>query len=219
MERDEREFFLKGLRLQMAARKLNQRSLAKLAGLSSVTISRYFSPNTDSFPADESVEKICSGLKMTADEIIRSALPAQVRLPEPPRFRSTPSDYMPVDEVMQSMSAVSAAYMKIDARLKYWMGIVEALPVAVVVVRDGLLYTQNRASRALWQGVGRPLCDNCKDPKCAECGCEIKKAVDSGLDIERLKNIDGVAYKMQTTHFQANDHNYHIVTMTCVEIR
>jgi len=215
MRKEDRLDFLKGLKKKMAEMELNQVNFANLVGVSAVTVSRWFSPNTEDFPSDESLEKVCSALGMTEDDIIAIVNPPKQVRTKPPTVVSIPSDYMAVDDVVQTLSTVSASFIKADARLKFWGQLIEALPMPVMVVRDGIIYVQNRASRAIWIGIGKPLRESCHDPRCKEVGhCDIEVALDSSRDIERYKKLGDDYYKVVTGHFSANNHNYNVVVIT-----
>ena len=217
MRKEDKDLFIKGLKKAISAQGHNQTTFAKHIGVRSVTVSRWLSPNTKDFPSEDSLEKISTGLAMTEDEIIALTLPPRPTLPTAPNKLPAPlpADYMSVDAVVQTLSAVSASFIKADARLEFWKQLLESLPIPVMVVRDSVVYIQNRASRALKIGVGKPLCEWCLDPKCRENGrCDIEESLITGRDISRYKRIGDNYYNIVTGHFSANNNSYNVVMLT-----
>ena len=219
-EEDYRAFII-GIRQTIDVNGLDQKEVAIRAGVNHVNFNKVLNHRTGS--SAKYRHKICEVLGVTVEDMIRIGSPAQQPVPQiaAPFPVTIPKDYMPTDEVVQyvarvsaSLSDISAAYAKIDARLKYWQQLFETMPVPVVVLRDGLVYNQNRRSRAIWDGLGRSLCSGCRDEKCKEYDCNIKDAIDKGKDIEVYKMIGDDYYKVIATHFSANNHEYTTIVIT-----
>ena len=214
MIEDDKPFFIKGLKVKMAEMGMKQVDFARYFGMNPVTINRYFKGK--SFPDGKSMSIIRSRLGMTEDEIVGIVKPRVLINPQatPPVQVSIPKEYMSADDAAHVLSSLAATVRKMDSRLKYWQQVFEALPVPVIVLRDGLVYSQNRRSRAIWDGLGRSLCSGCQDEKCKDYGCNIKDAIDKGKDIEVYKMIGDDYYKVIATHFSANNHEYTTIVIT-----
>ena len=219
MTREETEYFLLGVQKTIADKGLIQRDVALTAGVSPENFSKVLNRRIGS--SAKYRRRICEALGVTEAEMVQVGSPVHQNIPQPqqPPTRMfaapLPADYMAVDDVVQTLSAVSASFIKADARLKFWSQLIESLPIPVLVVRDGLVYVQNRASRAIWLGVGKPLCSGCTDPKCKEQGfCDISEAIETGRDIVRFKKIGDDYFKVSTGHFSANNHSYNVVMIT-----
>ena len=222
MTREETEYFLLGVQRTIVDKGLVQKEVALTAGVSPENFSKVLNKRIGS--SAKYRRRICEVLGVTEEDMVRvgspTQPPVQVAIPFP---AAIPTDYLPTDEVVQylarvssSMSEVGSSYIKLDARLKYWMQMVEAMPVPVIVTRDGIVFTQNRKSRAIWDGLGKPLCSGCTDTTCKELGCDIKDAIDRGRDVEKYKMIGDGYYKVQTSHFAANGHEYTIIVTTLI---
>lgn len=222
MTKQEHEDWIAGVRRYIADNGLIQKEVAVAAGKSPVNFSKVLNHHSGSSPKYR--KSICDVLGLSEFEAIRlgeSERSPQVTRLEPALPKPSPIDFLPADEVVQllavansSLATVSSNFLKMDVRLKYWVQLFESLPIPVVVVRDGIVYSQNRKSRAMWDGVGKTLCEGCQDQACKEFGCDIKDALDKGRDIEKYKLIVGDYYKVQTSHFTANSHEYNIIVIT-----
>jgi len=220
MTREEVGYFLVGVQTTIAERGLVQKDLALEAGVSPENFSKVLNRRIGS--SAKYRKKICDALSVTVEEMVMIGKPTPEPQQEATKFPvAIPKDYLPADEVAQyvarvstSLLDISASYSKIDARLKYWQQLFETMPVPVVVLRDGLVYNQNRRSRAIWDGLGRSLCSGCRDEKCKEYDCNIKDAIDKGKDIEVYKMIGDDYYKVIATHFSANNHEYTTIVIT-----
>jgi len=224
MTKQEHDDWIAGVRKHIADNGLVQKEVAVKAGKSPVNFSKVLNHHSGSSPKYR--KQICDAMGVSEIDMVRlgesermpRVIPQAIAFPKP-----IPVDHMPADEVVHllstvsaSLSTVSSSFIKTDARLKYWMQMFEALPLPVIVLRDSVVYSQNRKSRAIWDGIGKYLCDGCNDQACKDFGCDIKDALDRGRDIEKYKKIGTDYYKVQTSHFSANAHEYNIVIITPV---
>ena len=215
MTNQEYEDFLVGVSRYIEVNGLVQKEVAVKAGRSPVNFSKVL--NRHNGCTAKYRKDICDAMGVSEIQMVRLGesvmVPAQPEAPPifPPAMAT---DTLPADEAIQALSQVSQSFLKLDAKLKYWMQAFDALPLPVIIVRDGIVFSQNRASRALWSGLGLPLCDGCKDETCREIGCDIKDAIDKGRDVEKYKLIGKDYYKVQTSHFTANAHHYAAVVIT-----
>ena len=218
MNKETLAYFLLGLKHFIKDSGLTQDAVAIKADTTGVTMSKYI--NGRGAPSKKWRDKVVAALNTDETELVLIGRKIQNQpfdespSPQPPTFPAPVSDILQADEATQALSTVSQSFLKIDAKLKYWVQAFDSLPVPVIIVRDGVVYSQNRKSRALWAGIGHHLCDGCNDPTCSELGCDIKTAIDKGLDVEKYKMIGEDYYKVETSHFVANSYHYTAVVIT-----
>jgi len=219
MNKETLAYFMSGLQHFIKESGMTQNDVALKAGTTGVTLSKYV--NQRGTPSKEWREKILQVLNVDESELV--LLGKRLTNPigagnlssfEVKLAQAKEEDYTPPDEAIGALSAVTASLLKLDGKLKYWLQAFDSLPVPVIILRDGIVRSQNKLSKAIWSGMDRPLCDGCKDDECQRQGCEIKDAVDHGREIEKYKKIGDDYFKVSTSYFSANGNRYTAILIT-----
>jgi len=124
--------------------------------------------------------------------------------------------------VLSRLTAASAGvqvlvdqYQKNDARMRYWQAIFENLPASVVVIKDGIVYSQNIKSRDLEIITGKPFCENCAGETCENKDiCPVHIAATMAKPASGYKIIKDALYKLDVEYVGLNDHEYLIILAT-----
>jgi hypothetical protein len=117
-------------------------------------------------------------------------------------------------DVLSAVSTLINQYQKNDERMRYWRHIFDALPVATLIIKDGLVIYQNIKASSWGNLAGSPLCDKCAGKGCEdsfECLYRIIETIQPNSGYQR---IAGIRYKIDITPTRLNDHEYFIVVAT-----
>jgi len=216
------ELFLKGLRVEMVHRGLNQKLLAEVVGLSPVSINKYFSDKGD-VPSAESVNKICAGLGVSEDHLISAGMPI-------PPVKSTPTSHIASFDVAMEAQQTAADVMRLAGnvmklaeqnkkrydRMKMWHEIFMQLPTPFLLTKDGVVVAQNSLSSALGDALGKSLCESglCADDNCPGDACPMRIAIASGKPASACRYIKGDYCKVTATPLTYDGHSYMIIQAT-----
>jgi len=120
MTKDEYRDFIAGIRKTIDVMGLIQKEVAVKAGVSHVNFSKVLNHRIGS--SAKYRHKICKALGVSEEEMVKlgggEKPPEQVSVSRPP-IAPLPADYLSVDDIVQTLSAVSASFIKTDARLKF----------------------------------------------------------------------------------------------------
>lgn len=122
--------------------------------------------------------------------------------------------YVSPMDVLSAVSTLVNQYQKNDERMRYWRHMFDALPVATLIIKDGLVVYQNIKSSSLGNLAGSPLCDRCAGKGCEdslECLYRIVETIHPNSGYQR---IAGIRHKIDITPTRLNDHEYFIVVAT-----
>jgi len=123
-----------------------------------------------------------------------------------------------LDSMATTTSAVSALvrqHQKLDERMRYWRSIFEYLPVSAMVIKDGVVISQNTRSRALKVVTGKPFCESCAGGECDNRDiCPVNIATVTAAPASGYKIIENELYKLDVEFVRHNDHEYLIVLAT-----
>lgn len=133
-----------------------------------------------------------------------------------------PSDFL------SAAATLVGQYQKNDERMRYWHTMFDALPVAALIVKDGLLCYQNVKGRALGNMIGEPICAACvgdgccgqcrqeaiERGKCDECPCPIAGAMRTGQTLSGKIAFGGVLYNVNVAPISLHGHEYYLVVAT-----
>jgi len=171
MNNETYEFFIKGLRLAISRAGYTDKDFA--AGIMNpVTLSKNL--NGKYRMKDLNIDKCLKKLNMDILDVammgrelsatVMGASEVEISGKQLPGVEAKHIDPMAVLSALTTAAAgvqvLVSQYQKNDERMRYWMEIFEILPVAVLVIKDGLVYRQNIQSRAMGNLLGDPLCDN-----------------------------------------------------------
>jgi len=225
------EFFIRGLRLAIARAGYTDKDFA--AGIMNpVSLSKNL--NGKYRMRDENISKCAKKLNIDPVDIVMMGKAGQnVReTPQQPANQDIPgvsAKHINPMDVLDSLSrageslssaasAVSALvrqHQKLDERMRYWRSIFEYLPVSAMVIKDGVVISQNTRSRALKVVTGKPFCESCAGGDCDNRDiCPVNIATVTAAPASGYKIIENELYKLDVEFVRHNDHEYLIVLAT-----
>jgi len=226
MNNETYEFFIKGLRLAISRAGYTDKDFA--AGIMNpVTLSKNL--NGKYRMKDLNIDKCLEKLNMDILDVAMmgrelsptdtGALEIGISGKQLPGVEAKHIDPMAVLSILTAASAgvqvLVDQYQKNDARMRYWQAIFENLPASVVVIKDGIVYSQNIKSRDLEIITGKQFCENCAGETCENKDiCPVHIAATMAKPASGYKIIKGALYKLDVEYVRLNDHEYLIILAT-----
>jgi transcriptional regulator with XRE-family HTH domain len=142
----------------------------------------------------------------------------QVKVPPPAEqphpLPVTIHQLAPVDDVVDMLRNAESHMRELDLRLNIGRAVFEMMPVAAVLIRDGIVVVQNLKSRLLGKALGFPLCDSCIDAKChghrLDCALQVAMLTHTEATEERV--VVGVRYRVAATPIFIGGREYILLT-------
>ena len=224
MNKETLEYFLKGLRQHIKQGRLGQGKVAKKAGTTGETMSKYLNRRGD--PSESWRESITAVLGVSESDLVllgkkmansNPVVPfrEEVRTPERSTVEGHQGGYL---DVMTSVSRLVAQFQKNEDRLKFWREMFAMLPVPALIIREGSVIYQNAKSLEMGGDIcGGHLCDNCFGKGCGipeDCPTHI--AIQESKSMSGYKVINGVRYKVDVSCIRWQEMEYFIVLINDV---
>lgn len=222
MNDSDRELFLVGVRVEMARRGgMNYKELSEITDISRPTITRFFKrkpvgetarQRKKRLPGDDSIEKICAGLKKSTEYFIMAGKTPTDESGD--AFLS--KDFLPQSQFSKMLSAMEDSYVKINERMHMWKNAFDNLPLPSLIIKDGVVFVQNKKSVLLGETAGLPLCEQCINKTCGggREGCAVQTAIKLGIESSEEVEINGERIIVCANPWGSQEHNYVVVTAT-----
>lgn len=203
----------------------SQRDFAAVAGIPPETLSKHI--NQRQRMREDTIQKYVECLKISEADIVmlgRDVLNKRSHPPqdEPPPLRQTPGVEAGWVEPMDVLSMVSSAVGVLakqsqdeSGRKRFWREIFDVLPMATMVIKDGLIWYQNEKSRDWGNLKGVTLCDSCVCPE--DCKkkheCPSFQAVETKTPRSGHQFIGSKYYKVDVVPLRNNykGHQYFVI--------
>ena len=233
---DNYELFLAALKNRLASKEHTQAEIADSAGITANYMSLLVRGKRRA--SDDVREAIANVLGVSLRELINEGYlitygkpidsPTPQKAPASPQIPGVDAGYInPSDFLQESVTFVNQ-YQKADQRLHYWRTMFDALPVAAMIIKDGLLCYQNVKGRSLGNLLGEPICAACvgegccgqcrqeaiERGKCDDCPCPIAIAMRTGQPAVGNITFDGVLYTVNVSPISLQGHEYYLVVAT-----
>lgn len=220
MNKETKRLFMVGLSAYIDEIGMTQKDVAERAGTLPQVFSRYKSGIK--LPAKAWRDRVTAVLGVDESDLV--AIGKKISMTtesgsgldhkDQARPSRIPTDYLSFDEVMQATRDLQDCYTKMDVRIRLWRAVFEHLPIAALLIKDGLVVYQNRKSRDLGNASGFPLCKSCIDIQCngEREDCAVNVAKTTNLEASEVRELNGIVYRVDVTPLHINGHNYMLVT-------
>lgn len=133
-------------------------------------------------------------------------------LPTPQTTIPTKPPRIDPDDVVDAVNALVKKFRQCDADLRMWRLIFDLLPIAAMVIQDGIIIFQNQRSRAWGHELGLPIADSCVNVDCEKSGdCPVHRSIETMLAASGTHRIGDTTYRVQTVPIQIGDSRHIIV--------
>jgi len=223
MNQETLEYFLKGLRQHIKVNRLGQGKIAKKAGTTGETMSKYLNRRGD--PSEAWRESVTAVLGVSESDLVllgkKITNPESMEWKEEARHteRSTVEEqhggYL---DVMTSVSKLVAQFQKNEDRLRFWREMFALLPVPALIIREGSVVYQNSLSLELGGDIsGNELCLSCIGKNCGSPDdCPTHIAMETSKSTSGYRVIKGVRYKVDVSCIRWHEMEYFIVLINNV---
>jgi hypothetical protein len=218
LTKEQKKYFVRGVVAYIDQNGLTQKDVALQAGTHPQSFSRYKVGKV--LPRKAWRDKISAVLGV--DEMKLVELGKDVALAQKPKPAEgegespTPVRHDPIEATLSHLREAEALFREMSTQIIFANAAYEALPVATILIENGIVIAQNAKSRQMGKAMNMPLCDSCIDRDCQgrRADCVLTIAITSRLEAHQERVVNGVRYRLSAVPFSASGREYIIATAT-----